>query len=97
MKALALALILVAACVPQTQTQTPTQTQTQTPTQTRPSGCREDMPDCVAACALRETSRPQFVEWFDQRCAAAILGKNPDHVAGKDPPPQQKTDLLDTR
>lgn len=53
------------------------------------------MPDCAAACALRETARPQFVEWFDERCAAAILKKNPDEVAGATPPP--KTELLDTR
>ncbi|HEX4475046.1 MAG TPA: hypothetical protein VGH87_23975 [Polyangiaceae bacterium] len=63
----------------------------------KPSGCREENADCAAACALRETSRsPQFVEWFDQRCAAAVLGKNPDVVVGANPPPL-KAELLDTR
>ena len=62
----------------------------------KPSGCREDMADCAAACALRETARAQYVEWFDRRCAAAILGKDPDVVAGANPPPL-KAELLDTR
>jgi hypothetical protein len=61
----------------------------------RPSGCREDIPDCVAACAIRETSRTEYLDWFDQRCAAVILGRNPDRVAGTAPP--RVEDLLDTR
>ena len=61
----------------------------------RPSGCREDIPDCVAACALRETSRTSYLDWFDRRCAAVMLGKNPDHVVGTTAP--NAPDLLDTR
>ena len=46
--------------------------------------CRDDIPDCAAACALRETSRRDFIDFYDRRCAAVILGKNPDKV---EPPP----------
>ncbi|HEY1954142.1 MAG TPA: hypothetical protein VGH28_00970 [Polyangiaceae bacterium] len=60
---------------------------------TRPSDCREDIPDCVAACALRETSRTVYLEWFDRRCATVVLGRNPDR-ADADAGPE---DLLDTR
>jgi len=42
--------------------------------------CRDDIPDCAAACALRETSRRDFLDFYDRRCAAVILGKNPDKV-----------------
>ncbi len=62
----------------------------------RPSGCREDIPDCAAACALRETSRADYLDWFDRRCAAVILGRNPDGVDGG-APPMRAEDLLDTR
>ena len=62
-----------------------------------PSGCREDIPDCVAACALRETSRTDFVEWFDRRCAATILGHDPDRSVADAAPPERVQDLLDTR
>lgn len=47
--------------------------------------CRRDIPDCAAACALRETGRLDHIDWFDRRCAAVILGKNPDKAVG--PPP----------
>ena len=42
--------------------------------------CRDDVPDCVAACALRETRRMEFVDFYERRCAAVVLGKNPDKV-----------------
>ena len=47
--------------------------------------CRDDIPDCVAACALRETRRNDYLDFYDRRCAAAVLGKNPDKVPA--PPP----------
>jgi len=88
----AAALVFLFACVPQAPA---AQTSVAQP---KPSGCREENADCAAACALRETSRAQFVEWFDQRCAAAILGKNPDVAVGTNPPPPVKAaELLDTR
>jgi hypothetical protein len=46
----------------------------------RAESCRDDVPDCVAACALRETRRVEFVDYYERRCAAVILGKNPDKV-----------------
>jgi hypothetical protein len=46
----------------------------------RGEACRDDVPDCVAACALRETRRLEFVDFYERRCAAVILGKNPDRV-----------------
>ncbi len=86
-------LVFIVACMPQ-QASAPVQTNA---ARAKPSGCREENADCAAACALRETSRsPQFVEWFDQRCAAAILGKNADVAVGANPPPL-KAELLDTR
>lgn len=47
--------------------------------------CQREIPDCAAACSLRETGRLEHVDWFDRRCAAVILGKNPDKAVG--PPP----------
>ena len=81
--------VVLGGCLPQAQPQAQAQAQA------RPSGCREDIPECVAACALRETSRPRFTDFFDQRCATAILGKPPESVADAMPP--SKVDLLDTR
>jgi hypothetical protein len=46
----------------------------------RAEACRDDVPDCVAACALRETRRMEFVDFYERRCAAVVLGKNPDKV-----------------
>jgi hypothetical protein len=43
--------------------------------------CRDDIPDCVAACAMRESQRLEFVEYYDRKCAAAVLGKNPEEMA----------------
>jgi hypothetical protein len=49
----------------------------------RGDACMSDIPDCEAACAMREAGRTNHVEWFDRRCAAVVLGKNPDKaVAG---------------
>jgi len=42
--------------------------------------CRDDIPDCTAVCALRETGRTAYVEFFERRCSAVLLGKNPDKV-----------------
>jgi hypothetical protein len=46
----------------------------------RGEACRDDIPDCIAACALRETHRMEFVDFYERRCAAVVLGKNPDKV-----------------
>jgi len=48
--------------------------------------CRRDIPDCSAACALRATHHLEFIDWYDRRCAAVVLGKNPDKAAGSEPP-----------
>lgn len=61
----------------------------------RPDDCRRDIPDCSAACALRETHHLEFIDWYDRRCAAVILGKNPDQAAGASPPPQAKASKED--
>jgi hypothetical protein len=52
-----------------------------------PDACHDDIPDCAAACALRETSRRDFIDFYDRRCAAVILGKNPDKVEPLQPTP----------
>jgi hypothetical protein len=44
--------------------------------------CQHDIPDCEAACALREVHRVDHIDWFDRRCAAVVLGKNPDKAVG---------------
>lgn len=44
--------------------------------------CQHDIPDCEAACALREVRRLDHIDWFDRRCAAVVLGKNPDKAVG---------------
>jgi len=56
----------------------------------RADGCRRDIPDCSAACALRETKHLEFIDWYDRRCAAVILGKNPDTAAGTEPAPRRE-------
>jgi hypothetical protein len=48
----------------------------------RADACQREIPDCAAACALRETGRTDHLEWFDRRCAAVVLGKNPDKAVG---------------
>ena len=49
--------------------------------------CQRDIPDCAAACALRETGHSEHLDWFDRRCAAVVLGRNPDKAVGYSPPP----------
>ncbi len=66
---------LVACEPPQTQSVTAAPE-----TAARGEACRDDIPDCVAVCALRETHRNDFVDFYERRCAAVILGKNPDKV-----------------
>jgi hypothetical protein len=46
----------------------------------RSTSCREDIPDCSAICALRETGRTAYLDFFERRCAAVMQGKNPDKV-----------------
>ena len=48
----------------------------------RADTCQHDIPDCEAACALREVHRLDHIDWFDRRCAAVVLGKNPDKAVG---------------
>jgi len=52
----------------------------------RGDACQHDIPDCEAACALREVGRLDHIDWFDHRCAAVVLGKNPDKAVGYVPP-----------
>ena len=52
----------------------------------RGDSCHHDIPDCEAACALREVHRLDHIDWFDRRCAAVVLGKNPDKAVGYTPP-----------
>jgi hypothetical protein len=65
------------ACQPQ-----PAQTISNTTPATAPraDSCRDDIPDCVAVCALRETHRTDYIDFYERRCAAVVLGKNPDKV-----------------
>jgi hypothetical protein len=87
MRAGLLVVFVVIACTPPqpaaTSTTTPTASTVQAP---REDACRRDIPDCEAACALRETNRNDYIDWFDRRCAAVILGKNPDKAIGQLPP-----------
>ena len=46
----------------------------------RTEACREDIPDCSAICALRETGRTAYLDFFERRCAAVMQGKNPDRI-----------------
>ena len=77
--------MLAGACEPPSQAAAPAPV---TPVATEPQddGCRRDIPDCSAACALRATHHTEFIDWYDRRCAAVILGKNPDKTAGAAPP-----------
>lgn len=78
---------ILGACEPVTPTQpVPVASASVAPDVPPPDDCRRDIPDCSAACALRATNHLEFIDWFDRRCAAVVLGKNPDKVAGKAPP-----------
>jgi len=63
----------------------------------RVDACRNDIADCVAACALRESRRLDFIDYYDRRCAAAVLGKNPDELArrARDPSECRAAQTLD--
>jgi hypothetical protein len=76
----------VLACEPQPPVMTPASPQVAVTAEPEEDGCRRDIPDCSAACALRATHHTEFIDWYDRRCAAVILGKNPDRVAGVAPP-----------
>lgn len=54
------------------------------PVPTTGDACQVDIPDCEAACAMRESHRTQHLEWFDRRCAAVVLGKSPDKAVATD-------------
>jgi len=78
--------LLSVACEP---AKAPAESNATTPSAqtTRVDSCRDDIPDCAAACALRETSRRDFVDFYERRCATVILGKNPDKVELLQPTP----------
>jgi hypothetical protein len=76
-------LVLVVGCdVPPARVTTPTTSASAEPTAARGDTCQHDIPDCEAACALREVHRLDHIDWFDRRCAAVVLGKNPDKAVG---------------
>jgi len=81
-------LLLVASCQPPAAAAVTTPEPTAVEAQPAPRGdaCQRDIPDCSAACSLRETNHLEFIDWYDRRCAAVILGKNPDKIAGVAPP-----------
>lgn len=73
-------LVLLLACEPVAVAPvqpTPVSSETQPE---RGDACQRDIPDCEAACALREVHRTAHLDWFDRRCAAVVLGKNPDRI-----------------
>lgn len=77
-----LVLGVLVACTPEGSA-APTVAPTTAPSATHATdGCHADIPDCAAACALRETGRTDHLDWFDRRCAAVVLGKNPDKAVG---------------
>ncbi|HEY1955858.1 MAG TPA: hypothetical protein VGH28_09595 [Polyangiaceae bacterium] len=76
--------ILVAACEPQPQ---PAAVAAPPDLHAQGDACRDDIPDCAAACALRETRRSDYVDFYERRCAAVILGKNPDKIEPLEPTP----------
>jgi hypothetical protein len=74
-------LVLVVAC-----DKPPAPVASVQPVVERGDSCQHDIPDCEAACALREVHRTEHLDWFDRRCAAVVLGKNPDKAVGYEPP-----------
>ncbi len=85
-----LLVLLIAACQPPGSGDEPEPTTAAAPIRTmsaRTPGCHEDIPDCAAACALRETGRTEHLDWFDRRCAAVKVGENPDRAVPEPTPP----------
>jgi hypothetical protein len=83
MRLVELPLLFVIACQPVV---TPTPPAAVVAAPARGDACQSDIPDCEAACALREMHRTEHLDWFDRRCAAVVLGKNPDKAVGYVPP-----------
>jgi hypothetical protein len=82
-----LAVLAIVACEPPAAPTSSGTANTVAPPPVRADACRDDIPDCAAACALRETSRRDFIDFYDRRCAAVILGKNPDKIEPLQPTP----------
>ncbi len=80
------ALILVVACEPPPAPVPAAPVASVEPKVERGDVCQHDIPDCEAACALREVHRLDHIDWFDRRCAAVVLGRNPDKAVGYVPP-----------
>ncbi len=81
----ALFALVIVACEPVAPAAAPPTATTVATQPERSDACRKDIPDCEAACALRETNRTDYIDWYDRRCAAVILGKNPDKLMGQLP------------
>lgn len=77
----AILLVLLAACERQAAEPASPVASNVPPAPTADS-CHREIPDCAAACSLRETGRLEHIDWFDRRCAAVVLGKNPDKAVG---------------
>jgi hypothetical protein len=84
--AIALAFGMLVGCQPKTQPSV-VAAPADTHLAAHDDACRDDIPDCAAACALRETHRDDFIDFYERRCAAVILGKNPDKVEMLQPTP----------
>ena len=53
----------------------------------RGDACQRDIPDCSAACSLRETNHLEFIDWYDRRCARGDPRQKPGQdLAGVAPP-----------
>lgn len=78
--------VVVAGCEPQPTQRTVVAAPVETGVASADS-CRDDIPDCAAACALRETRRNDYIDFYERRCAAVILGRNPDKVEPLEPTP----------
>ena len=85
-RALFALLIASGGCVPAPVVSAPTPVVAAAEPTVRADDCHRDIPDCAAACALRETGHTEHVDWFDRRCAAVVLGRNPDKAVGYSPP-----------
>jgi hypothetical protein len=85
MKLRTTALVIVVACQPVVTPPTASAPATSVEAPARGDTCQSDIPDCEAACALREVHRTDHLDWFDRRCAAVVLGKNPDKAVPPEP------------